>query len=105
MTKIRDLLNQNQDFLKWHEFAMKFNLNVSFTTYRMAWLTQSQKIGKLILQTLFQTSYYTTVNTLRTSSIYSSLLNAVFVPPTAETKILRHGWFILCHLQPQTKLK
>ena len=34
----------------------------------------------------------TTVNSLRTSSIYSSLLNTVFVPPTAETKILRHGF-------------
>ena len=40
---------------------------------------------------LFQeTTHNTTVNSLRTSSIYSSLLNTVFVPPTAETKILRH---------------
>ena len=30
--------------------------------------------------------------TLRTSSIYSSLLNTAFVPLTAETKILRHGF-------------
>ena len=34
----------------------------------------------------------TTVNSLRTSYVYSSLLNTVFVPPTAETKILRHGF-------------
>jgi len=34
----------------------------------------------------------TTVNTLRTSSICSSLLNTMFGPPTAETKILRHGF-------------
>ena len=34
----------------------------------------------------------TTVNTLRTRSIYSSLLNTIFVPPTAETKILSHGF-------------
>ena len=34
ITKISDILNQNQDFLKWHEFAIKlFNLNVPFTTY------------------------------------------------------------------------
>ena len=32
ITKISDILNQNQDFLKWHEFAIKFNLNVPFTT-------------------------------------------------------------------------
>jgi len=34
----------------------------------------------------------TTVNTLTASSIYSSLLNTIFVPPTAETKILSHGF-------------
>ena len=33
ITKRSDILNQNQDFLKWHEFAIKFNLNVPFTTY------------------------------------------------------------------------
>ena len=33
ITMIRDILNQNQDFLKWHEFAIKFNLNVPFITY------------------------------------------------------------------------
>ena len=33
VTKISDTLSQNQDFLKWHEFAIKFNLNVPFTTY------------------------------------------------------------------------
>ena len=30
---VSDILNQNQDFLKWHEFAIKFNLNVPFTRY------------------------------------------------------------------------
>ena len=29
--KISDILNQNSDFLKWHKFAVKFNLNVPFT--------------------------------------------------------------------------
>ena len=33
ITKISNILNQNNDFLKWHEFALKFNLNVPFTTY------------------------------------------------------------------------
>ena len=31
--KISDILNQSSDFLKWHEFAVKFNLNVPFTKY------------------------------------------------------------------------
>ena len=32
------------------------------------------------------------MNSLKTRSVYCSLLNAVFVPPTAEMKILRHGF-------------
>ena len=39
----------------------------------------------------------TSVNTLRTCSIFSPLLNAIFVPHTAETKILRHGFTQKCH--------
>ena len=35
---------------------------------------------------------FATTTTTHTSSIYSSLLYTVFVPPTAETKILRHGF-------------
>lgn len=30
ITKIRDILNQNQEFLKWHELAIRFNLNSSY---------------------------------------------------------------------------
>ena len=33
ITLISDILNQKNDFLKWHEFTLKFNLNVPFTTY------------------------------------------------------------------------
>jgi len=33
ITKISDILNQNQDFLKWHKLAIKYNLNVPFTIY------------------------------------------------------------------------
>ena len=36
--------------------------------------------------------YHTTVNPLTTSSIYSSLLKTIFVRPTAENNILRHGF-------------
>ena len=38
ITKISDILNQNQKFLKWHEFVTKFNLNVPFT--HILWLGQ-----------------------------------------------------------------
>ena len=74
----------------------------------MAWLTQS-RLEKLILKTLF--THATIVITLRTCSIYSSLLNTILLPLTAETKILRPGFtkkkpsrrFILCNLQSQVK--
>ena len=33
INKISDILNQNQDFLEWHELALKFNVNLFFTTY------------------------------------------------------------------------
>ena len=59
----------------------------------MAWLTQSEKKWKANLTNpVPNVTHDTTVNSLKTSSIYSSLLNTVFVPPTAETKILRHGF-------------
>ena len=93
ITKISDILNQNQKFLKWHEFVTKFNLNVPFTTY-YGLVNAIPKDWKAILTNPIPnvTHANTTVNSLRTSSIYSSLLNTVFVPPTAETKILRHGF-------------
>ena len=57
ITKISDILNQNQDFLKWHEFAIKFHLNVPFTTY-YGLVNAIPKKWKANL-TLFQTSHTT----------------------------------------------
>ena len=59
----------------------------------MAWLTISPKIGKLNLKTPIQNvKYNITLSTLRTSSNHSSFFKTTFVPPTAVTKILRHGF-------------
>ena len=92
MTKISDLLNQNQDFLKWHELAITFDLKVPFTTY-FGLLNAIPKNWKAKLKNpILNVTHDTTVNTRRTSSIYSSLLNTIFVPPTVETKILLHGF-------------
>ena len=78
--KISDILNQNQDFL------------VPFTIY-YGLVNAIPKNWKACLKNPTpNVTHDTTVNTLRTSSIYSSLLNIIFVPPTAETKILRHGF-------------
>ena len=92
ITKISDILNQNQDFLKWHEFAIKFNLNVPFTTYYGLVNPIPKKWKANLTNPIPNVTHDTTVNGLKTSSICSSLLNAVFVPPTTETKILRHGF-------------
>ena len=92
ITKISDLLNQNQDFLKWHELAITFNLKVPFTTY-FGLLNAIPKNWKAKLKNpILNVTHDTTVNTLRTSSIYSSLLNTIIVPPTVETEILLHGF-------------
>ena len=92
ITKISDILNQNNDFLKWHEFALKFNLNVPFTKY-YGLVNAIPKVWKANFKNpILNVEHNTSVNTLKTSSIYSSLLKTIFVPPTAETKILRHGF-------------
>ena len=90
--KISDILSQNQSFLKWHEFAMKFNLNVPFTTYYGLVNAIPKNWKANLTNPIPNVTHETSADNLRTSSIYSSLLNTVFVPPTAETKILRHGF-------------
>ena len=71
---------------------MKFNLNVPFTTYYGLVNAIPKKWKANLRNPIPNVSHDTTVNSLKTSSIYSSLSNTVFVPPTAETKILRHGF-------------
>jgi len=77
--------------LNWYELAIKFNLKVPFTIcYGL--VNAIPKNWKACLKNRIpNVTHDTTVNALRTSSIYSTLLNTIFVPPTAETKILCHG--------------
>ena len=56
ITKISDILNQNQNFLKWHELAIKFNLKVPFTIY-YGLVNAIPKNGKLVIKTVFRTSH------------------------------------------------
>ena len=92
ITKISDILNQNSDFLKWGEFALKFNLNVPFTKY-YGLVNAIPKDWKANLKNPIQNvEQNTSLNTPKTSSIYLSLLKTIFVPPTSETKIFRHGF-------------
>ena len=110
IVKISDLLNQNQDFLKLHELAITFNLKVPSTTY-YGLVNAIPKNWKSILKNpTLNVPHDTTVNTLKSSSIYSSLLNIIFVLLTPETKMLHHGFtensiqkFILCPLRSHMK--
>ena len=108
-TQISDVSSQNQDFLKWHNLALKFNLNVPFTTC-YALVNAIPKHWKANLKDpIANVTNDTTVNTLRTSLIYSSLLNTIFVPPTSLPKPKFYATdlqkkniqkvFISCHFQ------
>ena len=78
--------------MKLHELAITFNLKIPFTKY-YGLVNAIPKNWKTILKNpTLNVTHDTTVNTLKTSFIYSSLLNTIFVPPTAEAKILRHGF-------------
>ena len=94
ISKIDDLFNGQNGFFNWQEFRAKFNLNVPFTQYYglinaipVKWRT---KLGNPapVQATENNTSPYP----LTTRSIYSALLKTVFVPPTAENRILCHGF-------------
>ena len=92
ITKISDILNRNQDFFEvaWTCNKIQFQLKVLFTIH-YALVNAIPKNWKACLENpIPNVTHDTTVNTLRTSSICSSLLNTMFGPPTAETKILRH---------------
>ena len=73
-------------FLKWHEFALKFNLNVAFTTYYCSVNAIPRNWKANIKNPIQHVKYHTAVSTLSASSIYSSLLKTIFVRPPAETK-------------------
>ena len=71
ITKISDIINQNQKFLKCHEFVMKFNLNVPFITYYDLVNAIPKDWKANLANPIPNVTQDTTVNSLRTSSIYS----------------------------------
>jgi len=63
-------INQNNDFLKWHEFTLKFNLNVPFTTY-YGLVNAIPRYWKANLKNPIQSAkYHTTVSTLINNQHY-----------------------------------
>ena len=94
ISKIEDLLNGQNGFLNWQEFRSKFNLNVPFTQYYglisaipVKWKTNLE--NPIPAQAVENTA---SPDPLTTRSIYSALMKTVFVPPTAENRILCHDF-------------
>ena len=108
--KISDITNQNQDFLKWHELVLKFDFNVPFTTYYGPVNAIPKNWKANLKNPIPNVKHENTANTLRTSSICSSLLNTIFVLPLPKLKFcatdlqkIPSRKFIFCHLQSQMK--
>jgi len=78
--------------LKWYELEIKFDLKVPFTIDYGLVNAIPKSWKAYVKKSIQNVTHDTTVNTLRSSSIYSSLLNTIFVLPTVVTKIPRHGF-------------
>ena len=93
IVSIRHLLDHENDFFNLHKFSSKFQLNAPFTQY-YGLLSAIPQNWKTMLGNRGQEQNKQTipVDTSTSSSIYSTLLKDVFVRPTAERKILRHGF-------------
>lgn len=94
--------------LKWHEFAMKFNFNVPFTTYYGLVNAIPKNWKTNLTNPIPNVTQDTTVNSLRTSSIYSLSSFLPLPKPTfyaTDLQKIPSRKFILCHLKSQTKLK
>ena len=87
------LLNEHGNFYELAEFKSKFNLNVPFTAF-YGLIDAIANAWKYKIKQPFQIDNNTTNcnTTLSTSSIYYTILTSHFVPPTSQSKILRHGF-------------
>ena len=91
--RIKDLLQNDGSFLSFKEFSEKFHLETPFTLYfglinsiPNDWKV---KIKRTPRETAENGNHKT--NIISTKNVYSAILKKVFLPPTAESKILRYG--------------
>ena len=91
--RIEGLLHNDGKFLSFNQFSEKFHLETPFTFYFgiINAIPTNWKLG--IKRTPRQTSENeSNINTISTKNVYSVMLKNAFLPPTAESKILRHGF-------------
>ena len=91
--RIKDLLQNDGSFLSFKQFSEKFHLETPFTLYfglinsiPNDWKV---KIKRTPRETAEKGNHKT--NIISTKNVYSAMLKKVFLPPTAESKILRYG--------------
>ena len=97
ITRVEDLLDNNGNFLSFNQFSEQYHLKTPFTSYFgiISSILTQWKSEIVKLQTSLQSSNdqsKNSVNTISTKNVYSVLLKNVFLPPTAESKILRYGF-------------
>ena len=91
--RIEDLLHNDGKFLSVNQFSEKIHLETPFTFY-LGLINALPTNWKLAIKTTpRQTSENeNNINIISTKNVYSVMLKNVFLPPTAESKILRHGF-------------
>ena len=97
ITRVKDLLDNNGNFLSFNQFSEQYQLKTPFTVYfglissiPTQWKSEIVK-QKIYSQTLNDKNK-NSPNTISTKTVYSALLKDVFSAPTAESKILRYGF-------------
>ena len=95
--RLRDLLNENYNFLSLVELKEKFNFVTPFTTYYGLIKAIKAKWKKLNntsvnCNTDSAATSSSSRTTLTTRAAYSSLLNKMTVSPTCENRILNSGF-------------
>ena len=97
ITRVQDLLDNNGNFLSFNQFSEQYQLKTPFTLYfglissiPSHWKSEIVK-QKIYLQSS-NNKHENSAVTISTKTAYSALLKNVFLPPTAESKILRYGF-------------
>ena len=91
--RIEDLLDNDGNFLPFNLFSEKFHLQTPFTLY-FGLINSVPTPWKLAIKRTPQHAAENNENstTISTKSVYSNMLKKIFLPPTAESKIIRYGF-------------
>ena len=91
--RIEDLLDNDSNFLPFNLFSEKFHLQTPFTLY-FGLINSVPTPWKLAIKRTPQHAAENNENstTISTKSVYSNMLKKIFLPPTAESKIIRYGF-------------